>query len=32
MIGWLYWLGWAVTVGLELTSIGFNDEKMVSEC
>lgn len=22
MIGWLYWLGWAVTVGLELTSIG----------
>ena len=21
MIGWLYWLGWAVT-GLELTSIG----------
>ena len=22
MIGWLYWIGWAVTVGLELTSIG----------
>ncbi len=22
MVGWVYWLGWAVTVGLELTSAG----------
>jgi len=22
MVGWIYWLGWAVTVGLELTSAG----------
>ncbi len=30
VVGWMYWLNWAVTVGVELTTVSIFNETLVS--